>query len=391
MPDESRPLSHNGTDAAELHVLTDLAALERWRLAWQALDQCAAGRNGFFQSYAWCHGWMQAHGSDHSAHVLLIARGGQAQVIWPLMRDRAFGGVKLLRALGEPHSQYSTILTRAAQLSEEDRLLLIQGLAQSGADAAVINYVPQDSALHGLLPAESRARQLDNLSSQFDLSGFTKPQDYVAWMSKRQRLLRRRAETFFKPQGGLSMRVLHPGTEAFSEAAQHCIALKRVWIEKTGRINDGLDYPGHAGFLSSLAGPRECGRAIMFSMGTANRTIAYQIGFAHQGHYYLYTAGFDWHFRGLSPGAVLIDYVNEWLAAEGFHTFDLMGNRSGYKEQFCNKPLPLTGHILNLTWKGRVYSGLWSRRLRPAAKMMFHALPVSVRHAINRLRAKPQH
>ncbi len=381
-------LTQSGTDglaAVCLHSLEDIAA---WATAWMRLDSVSQARHCYFQSHDWCRAWLEQHGDEGcTPFVIMLLRGSEAVAVLPLMRQTEFGCVRVLRPLGDPHTQYGNVLTGAGTLTACEMALLRQTL-QSGsrADSIIINYIPEGSPLAEVLGPETRARELDNAAAQLDLSAPRLPGDHLAGLSKNQRRARRKSQAILGELGPLRLDVLRPGDSGYVSAIHHCVALKKNWIKHTGRIGSGLDYAGHGEFLARLPADTSRDGGIVFALKAGEASVAYEIGFLQRGHYYSYLGAFVWGLRHASPGTLQIEMTLDWLAANGAETFDLLGNPVDYKAQWSNREVALACHVLDLTGAGRIYSRLWVRMVRPMLKSAYHRLPTDVRRAATVLR-----
>jgi CelD/BcsL family acetyltransferase involved in cellulose biosynthesis len=378
--------SRSGTATWQVILVRRVAELDGWADAWRRLDRRSTASFVFFQSHDWCRQWWRQQSlPGHEPAVFLVFEEGRLIAVLPMMQTRS-AGVKILRPLGEPHTQYSNLLTEEGLLPDGAASALRQAISASGADLVLLHYVPEGSPLRMVLPPSSRAAELGNVSLQYDLSAHGCADSYDKSADKKLRQLRRRADTYLSKHGPLSLKVLKPADPGYAEAVRDCIAMKMVWISETARNLDGLGQRDHAAFLASLPGGELLDGGIVFALMSGDVAIAYQTGFLQRGQYYLYTAGFDWSLRAFSPGMVLIDMTMRWLIDKGVATFDMMGNPSGYKERLANRQTQLDGHVLPLTLKGAAYGKLWSRKLRPVLRAVYHRLPVGLRHGLNRLR-----
>ena len=298
------------------------------------------------------------------------------------------GCINLLLPLGEPHTQYGNMLTATGAISEADAKLLRMALFQcTGNDTVVLRYVPQNAPLHCLLGAKSAVTELADEAAQYDLLGFAAGQGFEQALTTRRRQTKRRAIAALQADGPLHLEVFWPGHPGYDDAVHRCIAWKEKWIAETSRISAGLEFEGHATFLASLPGGPGTDGGLVIALYAGNRPVAYQLGFIQHKQYYLYTASFDWDLRRWSLGTVLIDLAIEWLIGQNVAVFDLMGNPSPYKKGWTNQPLPLSGHVVNLTWSGAAYSSIWVRQLRPTLKAIYHRLPATFRRPIAAIRA----
>lgn len=374
---------HSGTADLKTVCLSSLADMDAWASRWRALDAASSAPHRYFQSHDWCRTWMANHIDRRiSPFVLLLLRGEALIAVLPLMKVRSAAGIQVLRALGEPHTQYGNVLTVAGQLSADESMALRSAVfGANGIDSIIVNYVPDGSPLTSILGSETRARELDNTAAQFDLRSIASPQDHRSSSTKSRRRARRKAETALGEFGDISLKVLRPGDEGYGDAIARCITLKKTWIKHTGRIGAGLDYDGHARFLAALPATVSRDGGIVFVLKAGPVAAAYEVGFLQDGHYYSYLGAFMWSLRHASPGTLQIEMTLDWLMHQGVRTFDFLGNPMQYKTQWSNREVALTCHIHNLTRAGRLYTSLWVRRIRPRLKSLYHLLPAPARRS----------
>jgi CelD/BcsL family acetyltransferase involved in cellulose biosynthesis len=367
-------------------LVRSVAELNDWAAAWRELNHKATAPFVYFQSHDWClQWWIRQALPGQTLAIFMVCEAGELVAVLPMMQETR-AGVTLLRPLGEPHTQYSNLLTATGTLSTEAEAALQKALHSCGGDLLLFHYVPEGSPLKSVLGETSQAPELSNVSLQYDLAAHASAEAYDKAADKKLRQLRRRADTYLSKHGPLSLKVLKPSDVGYDDAIRDCIAMKMVWISETARNLDGLGQKNHAEFLSALPGEELLQGGIVFALVSGDVPVAYQIGFLQRGQYYLYTAGFDWSLRAFSPGMVLIDMTMRWLIDRRATTFDMMGNPSGYKERLSNQQTKLGGHVLPLTFRGSVFGNLWTRKLRPAVRGVYHRIPVPLRRAVNRLR-----
>ncbi len=382
-----------GTPELCVRTLVSIGDMANAADMWRALDRTTTAPNCFFQSYDWCINWLEQHGgANHQPVILMVTQGDQAVAILPLMRMKAWGPVHVLRALGEPHTQYAGVLTPNGSIPPQGLYLLRRTLLElTDVDSIVVQYLPRGSPLRLVLGPEHEVQTLANEASQFDLSVFANSNDFAASMTARRRQAKRRAVAALHDDGELQLKVIWPGQPAFATAVAQCLHWKSDWIAETGRMNSGLGMAGHEAFLSSIPGSLEHGGAVIFALYAGARPIAYQLGFIYRQQYHLYTASFDWSLRRWSLGTVLIDMTINWLVSHDARIFDLMGNPAPYKENWTNQPLQLSGYIINLSMRGKIYSSVWIKMLRPVLKSVYFRLPQTFRSQCANLLGKKAH
>ncbi len=355
-------------------VLRNLADIDAARDDWATLENASSGRMVWFQSFDWCRTWIAIHGGkDFVPHVIVLLDGTRVCAIWPLMIARGPGGLRILTSLGEPHTQYANILSSEPTLSRtEADCLLATALQTKGVDALIANFVPEFSPLISVMPEASEIKELRNSTSQLHLAEFAASPEYGE-TGKKSKKAWQRSEKVLREFGKISMEVQRPGHPEYADLVRKAVVEKENWVKRTGRISAGLRMGDHAVFLSAVPiaadgidGP------LLFVMKAGTLPFAFEVGFIQHGHYYRYLGSFDWTYRDASPGKVQIDSTIAWLVENEGKVFDLMGNPTDYKKRLSNVELELRSFSIPLTLKGRAYTQMWVRFIRPRLKSAYH-------------------
>jgi CelD/BcsL family acetyltransferase involved in cellulose biosynthesis len=373
---EARP------SALRTDTFTTLAQVEAFAEPWQELEAAASGHLDWFQTYDWCAKWMRHHGARrYRPHVLALWEARRLVALWPLMVERKRLGFRILKTLGDPHTQYSSLLTRDGWLAPQQAdALRAAALSARVADAAVIRSVPDSSPLAAVISEKMKSSSLRSEASILDLSAYATPDDYAASLGKSQRRNRAKRRNAVLRSGDTRFLVLRPQDPDFQQLLHTCLAFKQDWLHQTGRVGAGLVRSGHGDFLGSLEKrPTGTDGPYLFALAVSGAPIAIESGFLRNGHFYSYIGGFDWAKRDLSPGKVLMEMIVGWLIGFGAKAYDLLANRSAYKESWSNRTVALDTYLADFTLIGGMYSGIWVPSARPALKKAYEALPVELR------------
>lgn len=367
-----------GDIGVEHRVLRDRAAMEDVAAAWRALDTRAADPFSYFQSYDWCHRWIGTYGSEScQPEIHTLWHGARLVAVWPLMLTG--GRVKRLEPLTSPHCQYANILVDPG-LGKAAVQKLLAALANGNHDLALIEGVPQGSALAALLEDTSPLSGRGNTASMLDLSGFASVDDYTNRLSKTQRRNRNRRRNALARHGELSFEVHFPGDAGFAQALPVFMSHKREWLRETVRRGHAIAFPEFDRFLHTLTGDRDTlSGACFFALKAGDRMVAGELGFLHHGHYYAYLGAFDWALRDVSPGKAQMDMTVCWLIEQGVKTYDLLANPTDYKDSWSNKTIGLETYAVPVTLVGKAYTNLWTAGLRPPLQRFYRSLPDKVR------------
>jgi CelD/BcsL family acetyltransferase involved in cellulose biosynthesis len=369
-------------DVYHVRWLSSAAEMDEAASLWLNLDARSSAEFVGFQSFEWCRNWIENHGHSFAKpRVLMLQRGQQAVAILPLMQTSASFGIGLMQMLGAPHTQYANVLTAEGRLSATEVKILREALQKSkGVDAAVFNYVPEDSPLAFLLSKTAPSQTMANASAQFDLASLPNGQPFESTLSKdKQREMRKKLRKL-ESEAGYSLETLRPGMAEYRCAIETCIAMKSEWLQETAKVGASLAYDGHARFLASIAQSENSKDGpYVWVMKSGGKPIAIELGMLQRGHYYAYMGAFDWNMRKLSPGKLLMCHVINTLRDMGARKYDLLANPTDYKKDYSNQSTQLTGHVINLTSRGTLYTKVWTEWLKPNIRHLFYSLPTGLR------------
>ena len=381
-----------GAAAAGLLVrrIDSLASMDGIRSEWQALEQRAADSLAYFQSYDWCRNWCAHYATgDASRPAIRIYAGhlaGRLVIVWPMMLTGDRYAVRKLVALTEPHSQYGNILIDPDAAAAGIAADLIETCwrtirRREKADAIILDSVPEAALPEGLCANAGLTALPVGLNSAMDLTRFDGSYEmYRAGLKSTTRRSRNKRRNKLAALGQLDYRVHFGGTPEYAELIGIGIAMKRVWLEETGRPTQALNLPHVTEFLASLSNTASGDNgAVAAALTLDGRPIAVEIGFLYHRRFYSYLGAFDWALRDYSPGKVQLEEALKWCLERGIEVYDLLGDASSYKSDWCNLTTPLTTYRAANTMYGRAYLSVWRDKLRPALKRAFESMPLGMR------------
>jgi CelD/BcsL family acetyltransferase involved in cellulose biosynthesis len=363
--------------------LTTLDEIDAIAGSWRDLETRCGDRLAYFQSFAWCRGWVAAFsGNPHAPQfrIKTVWRDDTLIAVWPLMIQTT-GGIRVLQNLGAPHSQYCNLLYDDAHLADETiRELLERITREPDCDLALFHPVPAHSPLVRLLQAKPSISGQDGESAVLDLTEFLSSDDYRSKGGKLKKRNRNRRRNHLARLGELNFEVIWPSDPRFAEKIRECAAMKRTWLRETGRTSSGFSFDGFEAFLATLAGdPAALSGACLSVLDTGGKPVAMELGFLRNSHYYAYLGAFDWELRHLSPGKVQMEMTVCWLIDNRVEGYDLLGGDGDYKQSWTNTAVHLSSYSLPFSWKGRLYAGAWLTVIRPLGKRIYFALPLKLR------------
>jgi CelD/BcsL family acetyltransferase involved in cellulose biosynthesis len=373
-----------------LKVLTSLQMLQEHKSLWIDLDKRSTAELVWFQSFEWCFNWMHQHGQNKTPYVLMYIENGKACAVLPLMMSRSFMGVRLLRVLGEPHTQYGNILTENGMLTEGQIQAFRLALSDKNhSDGLVCNYVPETSALSEVLSGSNRIARLDNQSLVMDLAGFKNPAAYENTLSKNVTKNLRRRRKNLEDIGALSFKVLRKGDVGYVEYIAQCVAMKQEWLSKTARLNTGLKHQGHENMLAAVENDAASGDGpLVFVQSVSETPVAIEIGFLQRGHYYSYMGAFDWNVRQHAPGRLQMHNTLCWLIEQGARSMDLLANPTDYKRDIATRTIALSAYAWTHSASAAAYVHMWTGWTKPLLKKILVMRPASWRFNLQALRKR---
>lgn len=384
-PPASSPNRDPAAEATLIEIVRscdDMAAIAD---QWRALETRAADPMTYFQSFDWCSTWCRFQEDVSGIRIVTAWSGDRLVMVWPLMLTGSSWTVRRIIPLTFPHGQYGNMIVdpefragdRLQAIVEEclDRLV-----ADDGPDLIAYRDVPDAGPD---LPAgfgEAGLVEPAGASAWMDLTRFESFEDYTQQLSRAVRKGRKRKRNALEKLGQLDYVVKFGGEPGFDDLVRSGVEMKLTWLQETGRPTRVINCREFADFLSALGYDPESGNgAVAAALTLDGRPIAVEIGFQWFRRFYSYLGAFEWSLRDLSPGKVQLEQAIRWCIERGVDAYDLLGEPATYKSDWSNMSTPMETYCLEPTLRGKAFSSIWSRSLRPAAKTMMESTPLSVR------------
>jgi len=157
-PAKARPSSEPEALPAVFEVVRERAGLDALEPEWNDLFHRAGRSTQLFQTFNWNWHWANHYlpatsgaRDGTSLAIVTVRREGRLVMLWPLVLER-LAGLKVLRWMGEPVSQYGDVL--AEELPDGLRLMRQAwhfAVARLGADVVCLRKVRADAAVAPLL------------------------------------------------------------------------------------------------------------------------------------------------------------------------------------------------------------------------------------------------
>jgi CelD/BcsL family acetyltransferase involved in cellulose biosynthesis len=358
-----------GADAyAELqHDWHRLAGLQNGAILFQAKETLTAWANHFAPRRA------------GRTATIVVRHEKRAILIWPLLIERRMLATVATGA-GAPIGQYDEFLLDPEYDAETAMKVAIEALVETARpDFLFLERVRADGSLR---------RALGNTPPLFwaegapfaDLSGGIEP--FIASLKQRVARQQKKRVQRFRKAGRVAFEMASNPAEAETWLAD-AMAIKRKWLRSTGRISRAFVKQETGDCLADLARalsrPDASPRMIVARLTLDGRPAAIEMGFCQHGAYHLYLGAFEHDLAKFGPGNILTEHMLRWCAENGIHRYDMLAPRSRNKAEWQSGEVSVLDFALPMTLRGRLYVELFLKRLKPALKQLFYALPAPLR------------
>ncbi len=353
---------------------------------WQRL---ASLQNGtvLFQTPALLTAWARrfARGRAGSLATLVVRHDERPVLIWPLFVERR-GLFRVASGAGVPIAQYDDVLVDPDYDPAPVFKAALDMLADTiRPDVVSLERVRADSALRTALNGTTPLSWAEG-APYSDLSGGMEG----IWSTRKPRVVRqqRKRVRSLSKKGDVAFHVAANAQEAEAWLVE-ALALKRDWLLSTGRVSRAFMRPETTQCLTDLAQTMSAAdaplRVVVAKLTLDGRTAALEVGFCHRNAYHLYLGAYHQDFAKLGPGNVLTEKMLEWCIAAGLTRYDMLPPRSRNKREWQSGEVAVVDFALPLTLGGRLYAALVLKRLGPAMRDAFYALPPRTRSFIARM------
>ncbi len=378
-----QPRAHADEGGLKISRLQNVSELTDFKEEWRRLEALSEGQFAYFQSYDWCVSWCRHYlaapnsltdSTASGLSVFVAERDGRVVMIWPMLQTETAFRLRLLTFIGDELGQYSSILVDPGAVTGEDVASCWKWiLASAQPDVVALDNVPASVRLAAIC-GEAGITVSSTATAMMDLASFASRECLDASISATTRRNRRKRRNKLAGGRKLALKQVDGGTAEFRDMVRLAFAWKREWLAQTGRFNANISDDRAMRFVADLSEG-----AVALVLQRDGAPIALEIGFRRGDHYYSYIGAFDWSLRNLSPGKVQMEETLGWLIDNDMRYFDLLGNPSGYKQDWSNVEVGLQTVLHPMTLKGYAYAIGWRQSLKPAMKSAFYALPIGVR------------
>ncbi|KAB2847286.1 MAG: GNAT family N-acetyltransferase [Hyphomicrobiaceae bacterium] len=379
--------------AVKLGVVFTRGGFDALEAEWKELEGRVDAAHQVFQSFNWswhwCNHYLPKAGGGKPCLELAVVTGrmsGRLVMVWPLVLEHVIG-LRILRWLGEPVSQYGDALVEHGPHRHE---LLAAGydfaLRRLAPDVVHLANVRADAVAAPLLQAEDVSVIAAGRAPFNDLQAYASYCDFEKALAGKDKKSRRRHRRRLGEKGAVRAEIMAEGAEARAFAAR-AVRMKREWLEARGLSSRAFADNRIEAFMAEVAGDER--RPVGCRIGVltcAGQTTAIEIVFRNAAHAVSHIKVYAPEFEMHGPGHLLTEDLIQSIFYEGAATYDLMAPDAAYKWIWADQSVPVREHALARTRRGRLYVSLYLKRMRPKLKAALGKLPMSVRRRLLRAR-----
>jgi CelD/BcsL family acetyltransferase involved in cellulose biosynthesis len=156
--------------------------------------------------------------------------------------------------------------------------------------------------------------------------------------------------------------VVNPTGGTAGEFTERLFDLKRQKYQQTN-VADFLAAPGVADFYRQIVSPQRLEKiGHLSALLIDDIPISVHLGFVGRGRFYYILPAYDATYARHRPGHLLLNYLVDQTARQGFEAFDLGLGDEAYKISWATQRIALYDHQRAITAAGRVY--LQMRKIR---------------------------
>jgi CelD/BcsL family acetyltransferase involved in cellulose biosynthesis len=311
-----------------------------------------------FQSFDWCHTWMETVGSRQGvtpriAHISFD--GGNVELLLPLQLQRRRGGVVALSFLGGRQTDHAAPIiygAAPAKLDCQDLWASLKHLMRQF-DADVLAFRALRASVGDLENPLLHERYNQSSGRTYSLRLSSTWTDFAEdRLNSKHRAESRRRWRKLAREGQLQFMVEQSGAQAQ--------AITRWLIEhKLAQLPAGKAKAFEAGreFLLSITSGQFHELSVRVSALTLDRKLlAAHLGVVWQDSLVGIQTAFDPAWRIYGPGRLLMESLLQYAFEQKFREFDFSIGDAPYKEVYCDSSEPLYWIVHPRTVLGTLYA-----------------------------------
>lgn len=350
-------------------IITTISEFNKLQEEWNTLFEAHASGTQLFQTYNWIWHWI--HQFENNPKDIKILTGHidkKLVLLAPLVQEYKLG-LKILKWVGEPVSQYGDIL-----IAEDPQNLqwLKAGFNYLNdtlkPDLFYLRKTRFDAAITPLLEMYNATILEETAAPYIEVLGDKDFTEFNKRYSQKSRKAKRRHRRKLEEKGPLTFNLYEEGSEA-NRAANHAINLKREWLKATKTISPAFNGPLIDNFFDATSKENNHSANIKVSeLCVDNHPAAIEIGILVKDYYGAHLGVYDPAYIAHSPGSLQMQDTIAALIEKGVKVIDLFAPGDKYKYEWTDLSVPVYDFAYSTSLKGKIYEEAFLKRARPALK-----------------------
>ncbi len=336
---------------------------------WNELFEAQGTGTQLFQTYNWIWHWINQFELAPRNMVILTGKiDDELILVAPLILENKFG-LKLLKWIGEPVSQYGDILIKE---NAQNLHWLKAGFNYINEtikpDLFHLRKTRFDAAITPLLEMYNATILEETEAPYIEVRGDENFTEFNKRYSQRSRKAKRRHRRKLEEKGPLTFNLYDEGGDA-NRAANHAINLKRDWLKATKTISPAFSSTIIDQFFDAATKENNHSANIKVSeLCVDNHPAAIEIGILVKDYYGAHLGVYDPTYIAHSPGSLQMQDTIAALIEKGVKVIDLFAPGDPYKFEWTEQSVPVYDFAYSTSIKGRLYEEAYLKRTRPALK-----------------------
>ena len=350
-------------------IITTISEFNKLQEDWNSLFEIHASGPQLFQTYNWIWHWIHQFESNPKDIKILTGHIDEKLVLLaPLVQENKLG-LKILKWVGEPVSQYGDIL-----IAENPQNLqwLKAGFNYLNdtlkPDLFYLRKTRFDAAITPLLEMYNATILQETAAPYIEILGDKDFTEFNKRYSQRSRKAKRRHRRKLEEKGPLTFNLYEESSEA-NRAANHAINLKREWLKATKTVSPAFNSSIIDDFFDATSKENNHSANIKVSeLCVDNHPAAIEIGILVKEYYGAHLGVYDPAYIAHSPGSLQMQDTIAALIEKGVKVIDLFAPGDKYKYEWTDLSVPVYDFSYSTSLKGKIYEEAFLKRARPALK-----------------------
>jgi len=336
---------------------------------WNELFEAHGTGTQLFQTYNWIWHWINQFELCPRNMVILTGKiDNELVLVAPLILEQK-PGLKILKWIGEPVSQYGDILIKE---NGQNLHWLKAGFNYINEtikpDLFHLRKTRFDAAVTPLLEMYNATILEETAAPYIEIRGDENFTEFNKRYSQRSRKAKRRHRRKLEEKGPLTFNLLDEGKDA-NRAACHAVNLKRDWLKTTKTFSPAFSSTVIDKFFDAATKENNHSANIKVSeLCVDNHPAAIEIGILVKNYYGAHLGVYDQAYIAHSPGSLQMQDTIAALIEKGVKTIDLFAPGDPYKYEWTEQSVPVYDFAYSTSVKGRLYEEAYLKRARPALK-----------------------